>query len=82
MKFWEVAVSMRKRSLEAIAQGHIKPLKKGSNLGPADSQAAFRDCPVILVNNLSENTANWLRATRDPQSFSFTFCQIGRRSCD
>lgn len=28
------------------------------------------------------NKANWLRVTRDPQSFSFTFCQIGRRSCD
>lgn len=78
----ENGVSMRKLSLGTIAQGHIKLLNRGSNLGLADSQPGFRGCPVILVNTLSENKANWLSLTLDPKSFSFTFCQIGRQYSD
>lgn len=65
-----------------IALSHIKQPNKGPNLGLADSSHGFRGRPVILVNNLDENRANWLSVTLYPKSFSFTFCQIGRLSSD
>lgn len=69
---------MRKLRPGTIAPGHIKQLNKGSNLGLADSQPVFRDCPVTLKNNLTENKANQLSLTLHTKSLSFTLCQTGR----